>query len=369
MKEVKIETNFYGWILWNIPLLWRSHNTIVEKESAGLSSSNVYVKSAEVDCVDNASKLVTNHISSPVKKIGFMQIALLKYLLPLIAIYMFMYMNLYYPSMVGLCIASVTYLIFWQLVRRVNMLLAVSFIVTGLSLYIYFVINNFNTAIDTNLSSILNYALQYMAYLYILEAIFIDLLINRVKSTYKVINASGSYFSILDENKSLIDSRKKIGRRVFVSFLGFVAVISFILGGVDLLHEIDLKDKIEKKALAKQKEQKGIQDIKDFEVFKSRLDKRAKEVGINYHSGTASLKLMKKDLDSYKKNGVVGYDKIRVTRTNKILRLKDKKIIPLTKMKVSYFIKPSYIKMYEGDYRWHFLLNGKVHIVMNSTAR
>ena len=370
MKKVQIETNFYGWILWNFALLISNHSDVVEKETDGVSSSNMYIKSGEVDDVSSPTVLKTNRLNSSVSKVSFLQVALMKYLFPLIFIYMFIYINTYYPSMVGLCFASLTYIFYWQLVRRFGFMYGNFLIVSIIVSYWYYIVSDFDGAIHFNLSSILNYAVQYFIYIFILESVFVDIFTSRHKNLYSIKDVAGGFFSILNEEKvNLIEKSKKRARIIFTAFLGLLAAFSFVLGGTDLWYEIDTRNAVKAKALKKFQSEQKIIDLENYEVLKQRLDSESKSVGINYHSGKASLDLMKKDLDKYKKHGVVGYDKVRITRTTKIMRLEDKNIIPLTKMKVNYFIKPAYVKMYESKYRWHFMLNDKVHLVMNATAR
>lgn len=371
MKNIKIKTNFYPFVLWDIAPISGKHSEDIKEASGGLGSTNLYMKDAQVDNLDDIKNIKTSLLESRVTKINLLnKVFFLNYLIPLFLIWVLWHMNQHYPSMVGLMLGSVAYLIFWQLKRRIALWAAILFAFALISSLIGYIFYDFRTAMEFNVYSIISYALRYAFIFFIFESILTSLLINKDKLFYKIESISGAYFSIVDEKSiEMENSAKAKARKLFTLLLIISSLISFVFGGIDLLYKIDMKIEVQKKAYIKEQNQKQIQDVKDFEVFKSSLDREAKEVGINWHSNKASIALMKRDLDSYKKNGIIGYDKIRITRTNKILRLKDKKIISLERLKSPSIIKPAYVKMYENKYRWHFIFNDETHIVLNATAR
>lgn len=360
MEKKRVLTNFYPAVLWNTSVYGKSKKVV---------ASNLYEKEADVEFENGvATRIKTDLISSEVSKAFLLEIVLLKYV-PLILLIWFAFnVNLYYPSMVGLGLASIVYLGFYWVKKRVSTFFAYVFLASLFLTYISMFVSNFSEFLFFNINNIGNYVIQYFVALWLIERLFIDIYSLNFMNVYKIKNLFLTYFQIVDDEiSSFKEKRISSAKKVFVGLLILTIVFTGIVGGFDFVSKILASNVAQQEILVKEKNERKIIQSRNARALKQLLDQQAKELGINKHNTKEQLALMEDDFDKYVKTQPIAYERLRLNITTTLLNIKTGETIsPLNAGVVR-----SWIQNYKGVYRWHYYdsKSKQTYVVMNTKAR
>ena len=357
--QIKTLINWYPGVLWDTPVFGRNKNFV---------PSNLYEKEAEIEFAgDVATHIKTDLISSEVARANVFEVILLKYLPLLLFIYIGFNVNLFYPSMVGLCIASLVYLAFYQIKRRVSTFFAYVFLASAFLTYIFMFANNFTQFLQFNINNIGNYVIQYFIFLWILERLFIDIFSLNFMNVYKIKKLTLSYMQLNNESVVQIRTEKqKAARRVFAIFLLVLAGFTFLMGGVDLMNKVAASSVAQEKILLQEKNERKIIQSRNASALKALLNQQSKEIGINKHGSKKQMELLEDDFEKYVRTQPIAYERLRLNLTTKLLNIKTGETINPARAGVV----RSWVQNYKGVYRWHYEpIPGQIYVVMNTKAR
>lgn len=355
MQKIKILVNNLPAFLWRVPLK---------------SGNNIYEKDGEIDNLEDPSSLKTDVIDEPISGASAYEIVLIKYIPALLLVYSLIYLNTYYPSMIGLGIASLIFVILDFLKNKYSLQTGIIGFVLIFACYISFVYLNYNFVINYNIGSISNYVIQYLIYLFILKAVFVDVLAKEYLGLYKIKGVLFRYVRIASKeyvaiNQILSSKYKKVGNWIILA----IGILSLVIGGSGLAYKVLVDKEAEKKILAKQTNDTMLINSKNATALLEKLDKEAKVVGLTpFHQTPESKALLERSFNDYLDIGIIGYEVVRISGRTNIIAVQDgeKLVIP---GKDKYYDLKTYIKRYKGDYRWHFLYKNKEFVIMQTKAR
>lgn len=228
--------------------------------------------------------LKNENVETNLTKTSDIEIIILKYAIPLIAMLLFFDFNLFHPSMLGLSSAIFLFLIANELYKKYNKQASALFLMV-LPLF-YFIFRYGLPEINRTyeITNIFNYSFQYLVFLYLFKKIILDFLNKGYKNIYKTDKHMFQYIWFnTEENKEL---KRKNDRYFTYSLIG-ISILTFLLGGVLLGGKVasNIKAerimKIEKNELLKQEKNK------DFIDKQNRLEEKVKlyniELNQQYH--------------------------------------------------------------------------------------
>ena len=266
-------------------LLWNTW--VLGSKNRALTKTNFYEKEVDVD-TDGSGEITSvksDLLESAVRKANIFEILIIKYLGIGVFILLFLNLNLYYVSMVGLFLGATAYLLYGQVKKYVsdffgNFLLLVLFIVYIAGLLL-FPADSF----DLKVNWIVNYSVQYFLWLFLFERVFIDIFTLDFKKWYKLEKITLTYFKINDDNeKNLYANRVTVAKKFFTGFLFIIMSVSLFLGGVDLATKILVKNEAENRVLTKTKDERKILQKRNAEALNMLLESQSKELGIRVHT-------------------------------------------------------------------------------------
>ncbi|MDD2448448.1 MAG: hypothetical protein PHS42_03670 [Sulfurimonas sp.] len=352
----KIITNYYPAILWDIPVFGLKREV----------KSNLYKKEIATD--ENFTYIKSDLVESGLSTASMAEIWVLKYLPIVLAMYVLFSVNMYYPSMLGLSLASLFYAAYSIVKIKGSEFFAnlglFIFSITYIILYIAY----FRELQGLKINAIINYAIQYSLMIFMFEKLVMDILLQKYKGWKKVDKVNLSYvklFSAEDEKRDkalLIEYRK-----YFFGFLGTLAILTFILGGGEFYKKVMIKSLVETKIMAEDKNEKAILNQKSAKAMEERLLNQAKNLGIKI-SGS-DIELLRTDFDKYIETRPIAYELVRVNENQEIAKASDGSEINIDFRDRRFITIPTFVQLNNGVYRWHFIYRGVVCIISNATAR
>lgn len=360
MKQTsELKLNYYPGVLWNTPVFGKNRSVV---------ASNIYEKDAELEYVGNSvTNLKTDLLSSEVYKANIFEIILLKYLPIAFVIFIGFNVNLFYPSMVGMTIACLVYLAFYQIKRRISTFFGYVFLASLFLTYIFMFVDNFNLFLQFNINNIGNYVIQYFLFLWLFEKLFIDIYSLNFMDVYKIKKLTLGYFQINDEVvRSLKQKKEAVAKKLFTFSLLVVAACTFILGGVDLINKVAASGEAQKQILLQEKNERKIIQTRNASALKELLNQQSKEIGINKHNTKEQIALLEDDFETYVRTQPIAYERLRINLSTQLLNIKTGETISPARAGVV----RSWVQNYKGVYRWHYEpTKGQVFVIMNTKAR
>jgi len=357
MRKVKILTNFYPAILWDIPVFGRKKEV----------DSGLYYKTVGVD--EKFTQIKSDLIESGLSSASVFEIGVLKYLAPLLFVAFIFSVNLYYPSMLGLMSASILYVTYYLIKDKGSDFFANFFLLSVFLIYLFSYFTNYIFLSKLHISGIASYSVQYFILFFILERVFSDIYLLGFKGWKKVDKAKLSYVKIIDEGFEAKEKRgKRVFRRWFFGFLGIVALLSFILGGAEFYNKIMILSTIEERIEKQTQLESEVLRLKDSKILEERLRAQAKVLGIKIPK--SDLELLKKDFNKYVDTRPISYEKVRINSSTKMVNARDGSPFNLD-FSVRKFIAPiCMVKKYkDGKFRWHFVYDKQEVVIINVEAR
>jgi len=261
--SLKQKTTFYankyrGW-------LWK----IEEKEGEITYDKNkvaVYLKNDVVE--------------TSLTKTKDIEIIVLKYIFPLIAIFTFFSFNLFHPSMLGLSSAILLFMGAEYIYQRFNLQAAYVFLMI---LPVFYFVFRFGFPIvnaNYSITSIFNYTFQYLIFIYLIKKISLDILNKKYKNVYRTDVYLFQYIMFNNKNNEKQNSLEKKNLKYFNYFLLALMGITFLLGGILLGGKIAKNINTEKIIKKQEIELKKHEIIVKNEDLIKKLDAKAVEFNI-----------------------------------------------------------------------------------------
>lgn len=357
--------NFYPMLLWNT---W-----VLGNKNRALTKTNFYEKEVEVntDGSGEISSVKSDLLESAVRKANIFEVLIIKYLPIVVFTVLFLNLNLYYVSMVGLFLGTTAYLLYGQVKKYIseffgNFMLLSLFIVYIVVLLL-FPIDSF----DLKVNWIVNYSVQYFLWIYMFERVFIDIYSLDFTKWYKLEKSTLTYFKINDnDEKDIYANSVSVAKKFFTGFLFVIMSVSLFLGGVDLATKILVKNEAENRVLTKTKDERKILQKRNAEALNMLLESQSKELGIRVHTKD-DLALLHSDFEKYIKTKPIAYELVRVGKNNKLVNLKDGKEFKINFGNKSHLLFKCWVMMYpkDGVYRWYLKYKGETLVIMNIKAR
>jgi len=353
MKKTVI-TNLYPGVLWDT---WVMDKNI---------KSNLYKKEVEID--EKFTHLKSDLNESNLSRVTPVEYLIMKYLPIVIGMYLIFSVNLYYPSMLGMMVASILYPTYYIFKNKFNAFFANLFLMVLLIVFIISYVQNYSYFSELKIGAIVNYSFQYLIMLYLLERVFINIAIEDTKGWKKIDSLTLRYVKIFNKDKAASDEiKKKTYRKWYFGFLGFIAVITFILGGVEFYNKYRLHQKAQEIASSEIKQEKKVLRIKNSKVMKYRLENQAKKFGFTLPK--KDVELLENDFEKYVETRPIAYEIVRLTRGNEIVRARDGVKVNIDFSRKKHLTTLTFVQKYKGEYRWHFRYNKETCVVVNSVAR
>lgn len=357
MKKVNILTNFYPAVLWDIPV-FRNRDGV---------KSGLYKKIVESD--ENFTQIKSDLIESGLSSASVFEIWVVKYL-PAVLLMAFVFSaNLYYPSMLGLMSASLLYIAYYVIRDKGSAFFANFFLLSLFVIFIISYISNYLIFSKLHINGVASYTVQYFIVIFILERVLADIYSSGFKGWKKVDKVNLGYVKIYDESREIIAKNKKsIFRKYFFGFLGVLAVVTFILGGVEFYNKVMILSTVEQKIQKDTKTESEVLRLKSAKILEERLLNQSKI--LKFQIPKSDIELLREDFDKYVESRPIAYEKVVINTSAKMVYVRDGSpfIIDFTSKK---FIAPICMvkKSKDGKFRWHFIYNKQEVVVMNVEAR
>lgn len=362
MKKENILVNFYPFLLWNTRVFGNIRNYV---------KSNLYERSAEIERLnDNEYKLKTDFVESVATRANSIEYLFIKYVPAFFVLWLLFNMNLYYVSQMGLFLASIAYIGFFLLKERNLAFFGWLYIVGLFGLYIFLFSIYPKSFVELKGNWVVNYALQYFALFYVLESVLEAIFTERLKDTYKIQKYYANYFVFNNEEiKTENYLIKKKVKKYFKFFLGLVASVGLLFGGIDVAYKIKAKEAAVKKILTETQNEAEIIKERNAEALIELLNQKSEEVGIRVHT-KEDIEMIRDDFDKYKRVGIISYGTVAFSKDNKVVEIDSEKRVYFGFKKTNYIYKKAWVKRYkDGFYRWHFKNAGKIYVITDIKAR
>lgn len=239
-------------------------------------------KSRDLAEIDEAkTHLKYGNVDSPIKKAGYFEIFILKYVSALLLVWFVIYdVNLYYPSMLAVGLSILTFVTLKKFKEKIPLSV---FYLLLLGASIGFIIYGFSSNDEYHISFIMNYMFQYLIALFILNKVYQDILNKGFDGYYSIAKKPFKFIKIYDNENDigtpskLTPKAEKVVKLSVKIGLIFVMVFSFVAGTVSLVHELN-EERVQKVF----KEQFGDVNNIDYNSVKWQkyLDDRAAELGV-----------------------------------------------------------------------------------------
>lgn len=357
MKKVNILTNFYPAVLWDIPV-FRNRDGV---------KSGLYKKIVESD--ENFTQIKSDLIESGLSSASVFEIWVIKYLPAFLLMAFIFSVNLYYPSMLGLMSASLLYIAYYVIRDKGSVFFANFFLLSIFVVFIISYISNYLIFSKLHINSIASYTVQYFIVIFILERVLADVYAFGFKGWKKVDKVNLGYVKIYDKNTEMIAKNKKsIFRKYFFGFLGVLAVVTFILGGVEFYNKVMILSTIEAKIKQDTKTETEVLAVKNAKILEERLLNQAKI--LKFKIPKNDIELLREDFDKYVESRPIAYEKVVINQSAQMVHVRDGSPFTLD-FSTKKFIAPiCFVKKFkDGKFRWHFIYNKQEVVVMNVEAR